>query len=395
MYDFDKHYERRGTDSLKYDFAPQRGKPDGILPLWVADMDFQAPPEVLDALVEKSRHGILGYSDAAGNDYFSALYDWFSHRFDWKLSPEWLIKTPGVVFALCTAIRALTEPGDAVIIQPPVYYPFAESVRSNERRLILNELVYSGGRYTIDLDDFEAKIRRNNVALFILCSPHNPVGRVWTEGELSAMGEICLRHGVTVVSDEIHADFVYPGHRHCVFASIKPEFADITVTCTAPTKTFNIAGLQISNIVVSNDAIRRKMRHEINKIGYGHPNVMGLVACRAAYQYGGAWLDELKGYLEANLEYIRSFLARELPHIRLVEPQGTYLVWLDCRELGLSGGELDDLIVHKAGLWLDPGMMFGAGGEGFQRINIACPISTLELAMEKLKSAVAQHYNSH
>lgn len=387
-YAFDRLIERRGTDSLKYDFAVQKGKPADILPLWVADMDFAAPPEVLRALAEKTRHGVFGYSEAAGEAYFNAVAAWYADRFGWRLSPEWLVKTPGVVFAICAAIRALTREGEAVLIQQPVYYPFAEAVLANQRRLVVNRLTYAEGKYQIDLEDFAARIIQHQVKLFILCSPHNPVGRVWTGDELAALGEICLRHGVLVVADEIHADFVYPGHRHRMFAAVRPEFAPISVTCTAPSKTFNLAGLQISNIFISNPELRRRFRQEIARTGYSQPNVMGLAACKAAYQSGAAWLDELKQYLTANLDLVRDFLRRELPQIRLVEPEGTYLLWLDCRELGLSDRELDRLMVEKAGLWLDAGPMFGAGGEGFQRMNIACPRQMLEQALSQLKAAV-------
>lgn len=386
-YSFDKIIDRRGTDSLKYDLAAKRGMPEDIIPLWVADMDFPAPPEVLEALVEKSRHGIFGYSDTIGDDYFNALADWYASRFNWHLSPKWLVKTPGVVFAICTAIRALTEEGDAVLIQEPVYYPFAGSVRANNRNLVVNELVYRDGRYYIDFDDFEDKIARNRVRLFILCSPHNPVGRVWSEEELAAMGEICLKYGVKVVADEIHADFVYPGYRHHVFETIRPEFADMTITCTAPTKTFNLAGLQISNVFISNTELRKKFKQELEKTGYSQPNIMGLVACKAAYRYGAQWLEDLKSYLVSNLALVRDFLAQELPSVRLVEPEGTYLLWLDFRALNLPDKELNDLIVQKAGLWLNAGPMFGAGGEGFQRINIGCPAATLQKALERLKKA--------
>ena len=386
-YDFDEIIDRRNTDSIKYDFAEKRGKPAGVLPLWVADMDFRTPPCVIDALVEKSRHGIFGYSETK-NDYFEVLRNWFSTQFNWNIKSEWLVKTPGVVFAICAAIRALTDEGDAVIIQQPVYYPFSESVIANKRKLVINRLVYSDGKYSIDFEDFEDKIIKNNVKLFILCSPHNPVGRVWTRKEITKLGEICLKHGVIVVSDEIHADFTYPGHTHLVFADVKPEFSDITITCTAPTKTFNLAGLQISNIFISNSDMRRKFRAEINRSGYSQVNIMGIVACRAAYSGGHEWLKELKEYLSGNLEYLRSFLKNRLPQIKLIEPQGTYLVWLDFSALGLDDKELDDLIVYKAGLWLDAGTMFGAGGEGFQRINIACPRSVLEKALNQIEQAL-------
>lgn len=384
---FDEIIERKNTDSLKYDFAARLGKPEGILPLWVADMDFKSPSCVIDALIEKSRHGIFGYSNTR-EDYFNALRHWFSEQFSWNVKPEWLVKTPGVVYAICTAIRALTEEGDAVLIQQPVYYPFPGSVIANRRKLIVNQLVYSKGKYTIDFSDFEEKIIENKVKLFILCSPHNSVGRVWSKEELVRIGELCLKHGVLVISDEIHADFTYPGHRHLVFADLKPEFSDITITCTAPTKTFNLAGLQISNIFISNQEIRRRFKKEIAASGYSDPNIMGIVACRAAYSGGSEWLSELREYLLDNLNYLRDFLKQRLPQIKLVEPEGTYLVWLDFNALNLDDRKLEDFIENQAGLWLNSGTKFGAGGEGFQRINIACPRSTLEKALIQLEQAI-------
>jgi len=388
MTNFDEIIERRNTDSIKYDFAAHRGMPECLLPLWVADMDFRTPPCVIEALVEKSRHGIFGYSESR-EDYFEVLESWFRRRFGWEIEPGWLIKTPGVVFAICMAIRALTSEGDAVLIQQPVYYPFASSITLNNRELVVNELAYEDGRYHIDYEDFERKIVERSVKMFILCSPHNPVGRVWTGEELTRMGDICAKHGVIVVADEIHADFVYPGYSHTVFANLKPEFADITVTCTAPTKTFNLAGLHISNIFVSNQPMRRRIRQEISRAGYSQLNVMGMVACKAAYAHGEEWLEELKTYLTGNLNFVRSFISARIPEIRLVEPEGTYLVWLDCRALGLNDKALDELVIQRAKLWLDGGHMFGQGGSGFQRVNIACPRQLLEQAMEQLAAAVA------
>jgi len=386
---FDTIIDRRNTDSLKYDFAARRGMPEDILPLWVADMDFRTPPCVIDALVEKSRHGIFGYSDTR-EDYFEALRQWFSGQFNWDIKPEWLVKTPGVVYAICTAIRSFTDEGDSVLIQEPVYYPFSGSVRANGRKLVVNKLVYSNGKYAIDFEYFEEKIISNRVKVFILCSPHNPVGRVWTKEELIRLGDICLKHGVLVVSDEIHADFIYQGHKHLVFSDLKPEFSEIAITCTAPTKTFNLAGLQISNIFIANQEIRRKFKREIARSGYSQPNIMGIVACRAAYTGGREWLEELKEYLTGNLNYLRDFLGQRLPQIKLIEPEGTYLVWLDFSALGLNDKELEDFIINQAGLWLDSGTMFGAGGEGFQRINIACPRAILEKALTQLEQAVKQ-----
>lgn len=387
-YSFDEIIPRRGTDSLKFDFAALRGKPEDVLPLWVADMDFKAPPQVLEALAQRIEHGVFGYSDDADASYFNALHSWYSGRFGWEICKEWLVKTPGVVYAICSAIRALTNEGDSVLIQQPVYYPFEGSIKENNRNIVVNELVYHNGKYTIDLQDFEQKITAQKVKLFILCSPHNPVGRVWKKEELTAMGDICLKHGVYVVSDEIHADFVYPGYQHFVFANLKPEFADITVTCTAPSKTFNLAGLQISNVFAANKAIRDKIKNEISRTGYDQPNLMGLIACRAAYEHGAEWLDSLKDYLRQNLDFIRKELHENFPQIKLVEPEGTYLIWLDLKSMGISDDAAEDFIVNKAKLWLDAGTMFGKGGSGFQRVNIACPRQTLREAITRLKQAL-------
>lgn len=386
--DFDVIIPRRGTGSLKYDAAVKRGKPADVLPFWVADMDFPSPPQVLEALSQRVAHGIFGYTDAIDDSYFNALYTWYHTRFDWECRREWLVITPGVVFALCAAIRALTKPGDAVLIQQPVYYPFETSVRLNDRRLVINRLVYRDGRYEIDFASFERQIVAEQVKLFILCSPHNPVGRVWTEEELTNLGDICLRHGVYVIADEIHADFVYPGYRHPVFAGLKPEYADLTVTCTAPSKTFNLPGLQVANIFIKNEHLRRSFMEEVRKTGYSQPNVMGLVACRAAYEHGAPWLEALIRYLTGNLALVRDFLRAEVPAVRLVEPEGTYLLWLDFSKLGLPDPELEELLVQKARIWLSAGPIFGQGGEGFQRFNIACPRAVLQEGLLRLKDAL-------
>lgn len=386
-YDFDKVTDRRGTNCLKYDFAAERGKPEGILPLWVADMDFPTAPEILERLQQAVSHGIFGYSE--GKDgYFQAAAGWYGKNFGWEVKRNWLVKTPGVVFAIAAAIRAFTEEGDAVLLQQPVYYPFGEAVKDNGRVLVNSPLKLVNGHYEIDFEDFENKIKENKVKLFLLCSPHNPVGRVWKEWELRKIGDICLKHGVLVVSDEIHSDFVWPGYKHLVFASLSSEYADITVTCTAPSKTFNLAGLQASNIFISNHELKQRFKKAIAQAGYSQLNLMGLIACQAAYEEGGAWLSELKTYLEGNLAFVREYLKEQLPEIKLIEPEGTYLIWLDFRGLGLTEEEREDLIVNKAGLWLDSGAMFGTDGEGFERINIACPRETLKKALLQLRRAI-------
>lgn len=387
MHNFDELVNRLGTNSIKYDFAIERGKPEDTIPLWVADMDFRSPVEITEALSKAVEHGIYGYSESKSG-YFDAIFHWFKERFDWSVEREWLVKTPGVVYAISTAIRALTVEGDAVLIQRPVYYPFSEAILKNHRKLINNALVYKDGAYHIDFYDFEEKIKINKVKLFILCSPHNPVGRVWTKEELTRLGSICIKYNVIVVSDEIHADFTYRGQKHTIFSSIAPEFLNSTILCTAPSKTFNLAGLQVSNIFIANKDLKAKFTQEIIRSGYSQLNTMGLIACQAAYEKGAPWLDELKEYLEENLNFIRSFLKEHLPQIKLVEPQGTYLVWLDFHGLGLTEEELEKLIINGAKLWLDSGAMFGSEGKGFQRINIACPRSILERAFSQMEKAI-------
>lgn len=383
--DFDNIVDRYNTDSLKYDFAKRKNMPEDILPLWVADMDFIAPQEVINSLVKKSKHGIYGYSESR-EDYYKVLENWFLKRFDWQINSKWLVKTPGVVYAVATAIRAFTKEGESVLIQEPVYYPFKESVKTNDRKIIINELVYQNNHYEIDFEDFEKKIINEQVKVFILCNPHNPVGRVWTRNELIRLGDICVKHHVLVIADEIHADFIYPGHKHEIFSSIKKEFADITITATAPSKTFNLAGLQISNVFIENAKIRNAFKKEISKSGYSQLNVMGIVACKAAYEFGEEWLEELKQYLIGNLDFVRRFVNEHLEKVKLIEPEGTYLVWLDFSDYGLSDQELNKRISHGAKVWLDGGTMFGQSGAGFQRINIASPRALIKEGLEKIKS---------
>ena len=385
--DFNVFINRKDTNSLKYDFMTERGKPENLLPLWVADMDFQTAPAILERLEQTVKHGVFGYSETK-EPYYDAVAGWYELHFDWRIEKDWLIKTPGVVFALAAAVRAFTKEMDGVLIQQPVYYPFSEVILDNDRVLVNNSLKLTDGHYEIDFEDFEKKIVEYQVKLFLLCSPHNPVGRVWKEWELKRIGDICLKHRVIVVSDEIHSDFVYPGHRHQVFANLGTEYADITVTCTAPSKTFNLAGLQISNIIISNPVLRRKYLKAVAAAGYSQANLMGIIACQAAYELGEDWLSGLKEYLLENLNFLRAYLREKLSEIKLIEPEGTYLLWLDFRELNLTEREREWLIVEKAGLWLDSGAMFGPDGDGFERINIACPRETLAKALKQLEEAV-------
>ena len=387
MYDFDKVIDRHGTNCLKFDFAKERGKNGDELSLWVADMDFEVAKPITDALQAQVNHGIYGYTEVK-SDYFEIVKKWFKDNFDWEIKKGSLVKTPGVVYAIAMAVKAFTKEGEAVIIQQPVYYPFSEMIIANNRKLVNSPLVLKDGRYEIDFEDFEKKIVKNNVKLFILCSPHNPVGRVWSVEELKKIGDICIKHGVVIFSDEIHADFVYEPNKHHVFASLGESYAANSVIATASSKSFNIAGLQVSNIFIENKKLRDAFRNEIVKSGYSQLNTMGLVAARAAYESGKEWLDEVRAYIRDNLIFFRDYLKENIGELSLIEPEGTYLVWVDFRKLGLSERQREDLIVNKAKLWIDSGAMFGVDGEGFERFNIACPREYLKMALDSLAKAI-------
>lgn len=386
-YNFDEVIDRHNTACLKYDFAVQRGRPQDVLPFWVADMDFSIAREIQEALLTRCQHAIFGYSES-DDAYFSAVHDWYAKHFGWETQQEWLTKTPGVVFALAMAVKAFTKAGDGVLINQPVYYPFSEVIKDNKRELINAPLVLKDGKYSLDFADLEAKIVAHNVKLYILCSPHNPVGRVWTREELQKIGDICLKHGVVIVSDEIHSDFVWGENKHTVFATLGEKYAQNCVVCTAPSKTFNIAGLQVSNIFIPNKKLRQAFRHEVAAAGYSQVNTLGLVACEAAYRYGEDWLLQVKEYIADNIKFVNAYLQEKLPQIKMLEPQGTYLVWLDCSALGLTAEEREQWLWHKAHLWLDGGGIFGPEGQAFERINVACPRSTLEQGLAQLKRAV-------
>jgi cystathionine beta-lyase len=368
--------------------------------MWVADMDFRTADPITDALRRSADHGIFGYvvPDAS---YYDTLRSWWRTRHGYEFDAQSVVALPGVVFALAQAVRAFTEPDDAVLIQRPVYYPFTEVVQDNGRRLVNNPLVLDkDGKYRMDFDDFERKLEESRPKMFILCSPHNPVGRVWTRDELERIGDLCIAYDCLVVSDEIPADFVYAAlgdasgfassslHRHIVFSTVRDDFRANSVICTSPSKSFNLAGLQLSNIVIEEPVLRRRYRAEINSSGYSQPSVMGVAACRAAYEEGGAWFDELLTYLGDNVAVLRSRLKEDVPGVRLIEPEGTYLPWLDFRGMGLRHDEVDDLLISKAGVWLDSGTMFGPEGDGFQRINIACPRTILLNALDRIATAV-------
>ena len=387
--DFDQVVDRRNTRSIKYDFASEFGYPKDVLPLWVADMDFKTSSFVEEALVSLTGHNLYGYSNVKpGDGYLEAVHGWMKRRHRWEVEPEWQLRTPGVCFAIAAAIRSLTKPGEAVLIQQPVYYPFSSLIEKNGRQKVSSDLILdSDGSYRMDFDDLERKIIEHNIRLFILCSPHNPVGRVWTKEELRRIGQICSAHGVTVFSDEIHFDFIWEGE-HTVFQEVDPAFRDFTVTATSPSKTFNLAGLQLANIFAPNPDLRKSLKEEIERTGYDEPNIFGITAAQAAYEHGDVWYEAMTAYVSENIRFADAFVRERLPGVQMRRPEGTYLIWMDFRGTGLTVSQLDELIIHRAGLWLDSGAIFGAPGEGFQRVNVACPRSTLREALERLERAL-------
>lgn len=386
QYDFDTPIDRTHTWSIKHDFKKENGKANDILPLWVADMDFRSPDSVVEALKKAVDHGIFGYS-RADESYFDAVAAWYQKRHHLTLQPEWMTCTPGIVFALSIAVRAFTQEGDAVLIQPPVYHPFSRAILRNKRTLVENPLVLKDGHYEMDLEELEQKVLDEHVKLMILCNPHNPVGRVWTREELTALADICLRHHVYVISDEIHGDFVWQGHEQTPYASISEEACLHSMMCTAPSKTFNLAGMATSNLFIPDPEMRRKFRSELLDVGQENMNRLGLFACRAAYEGGGEWLDQLIGYLAGNLALVRDFCKNRVPQIQLVEPEGTYLAWLDCRELGMTDDELMAFFSNEAKVWLDPGTHSGEQGSGFMRFNLGSSRSVIAQALDQIEAA--------
>lgn len=382
MYDFDEIVERRQTHCCKWDEV----KGEDLLPMWVADMDFKSPPEVIAALEARVRHGVFGYS-GCWNSWYDVLINWMKKRYGWEARREWIDNSPGVVASLNMLVRAYTHPGDKVIIQTPVYSPFYSAVRNNGCQLVKNPLVLENNRYRMDLASLRSRIDSRLKAM-ILCSPHNPGGRVWNLGELKELGEFCLERDIVVISDEIHCDLIFPGGRHHVFAAISPELEQNSVILNAPSKTFNIAGIQAASTIIPNTKLRTAYRQVLAGSGMDWPNVFAVTAMEAAYKHGEAWLDEMMIYIRDNYLLVKSYIEERIPPIKVIDSEGTYLVWLDCRGLGLDDHELDVFIREKARLVLSPGHIFGTEGEGFQRINIGCPRGVLTEALQRLESAV-------
>lgn len=386
-YDFDKNINRKNTFAIKLDLSKDRGKPEDAIPLWVADMDFPTAPCVLKALEKRVTHGIFGYS-RPDKRYYDAIKKWFIKRHDFKIKDEWIINTPGVVFAIASAIKAFTKEGDGVLIQKPVYYPFFNIIKRLGRKVVNNPLVLKDGLYHIDFQDFEKKIVAEKVKIFILCSPHNPGGRVWTKEELLRLEEILLKHHVFLVSDEIHSDIVFQNNKHTIWTSLSEKAAQNSITCLSPSKTFNLAGLQFSNIIIPNPKIRAAFKIECDKTGYDEPNLMGIAAATAAYENGEEWFEQAKAYIWENIQFAKNFLEKNCPKIKALVPQGTYLLWLDFSSFTeLSDKEISDRILNKAKIWLDEGKIFGAEGKKFQRINCATQRSKLKKALQRICEA--------
>lgn len=389
-YNFDAIIDRRGTSCIKYDFGEQRMGRTDLLPLWVADMDFSLPEEILADFHQRIDHGIFGYTDPDA-EYFAALDRWFYTHHGYHVDPQMVTLGCGVVYGLATGVKAFTAPGDSIIIQQPVYYPFREVIEDNGRRFINNQLHYENGKYTIDFEDFEKKIHDYDVKVFILCNPHNPVGRVWTKEELTRLCDICQKYGVIILADEIHCDFVYEGYQFTSVMILDDKYKDNIVLYTSPSKTFNVAGFQPANIIIPNPQLRQKYRKTNAASGYSQGSVMGQVAVKSCYTKGDEWVKEMVEYIAGNIAYVRDFVKENFPKAVFVEPEGTYLIWIDFSGYGFNDEELEHLVVDEAKLWLDSGKVFGPETAQFERFNLACPRSTVEKAFQQLKVAFEAH----
>ncbi len=398
-YDFDIEFDRQGTHSIKWEFiardkeliygdhAHKKYGDNRLLPMWVADMDFRSPPAVIEALVKRARHGIFGYT-VPTDSYYAAVLGWMKRRHNWDIKREWIALTPGIVPALHLLVKTFVAPGEKVLIQQPVYYPFMEVIKNNGGQVVSNSLLYEDGRYRMDFDDLAAKTADPALKLAILCSPHNPVGRVWTPEELTRFGEICHQNNVIIISDEIHGDLIYNGHHFTPFATLDDSFAQNSIVCTAPSKTFNLAGLKTSNVIISNQDLYTKLNDTIQKNAIFGLNSFGVVALEAAYNHGEPWLAEAMAYIEANYHFMVAYMAEHLPQIKVTPAEGTYLVWCDFSQLGLSPEARKGLLMEEARVYLDEGSMFGPEGNVFERFNLACPRPILAEGLERIKKVV-------
>lgn len=386
MYEFEQIINRKNTNSMKWDKLKENYKKEDLIPMWVADMDFAISPDITLAIQKRISHPILGYAFCS-NDYYDAVINWIKRRHDWDIKKEWIVFTPGVVPAISYLIKALTDIGDNIIIQTPVYHLFRSTIQNNKRNVITNPLVFKNGKYYMDFEDLEKKID-SKTKLFILCSPHNPVGRVWSKEELVKLSNICLKNNVKIISDEIHFDLVYKGYEHSVLGSISDEIRDNSIVCTSPSKSFNIAGIQVSNIIIPNKEIRKQYEKQLEIDHIGKPNIFVESALISAYNESEKWLDSLILYIEQNKDYFISYIESEIPELKVIKPEGTYLLWVDCSGLKMSSEELKDFFINKCNLALNHGDMFGEEGRLFQRFNIACSRTILKEALDRIKKAV-------
>lgn len=397
---FDQIINRKGTNSVKWEYI-KIGKayvpremgddifaPDELLPLWVADMDFSAPPAVVAALTARAQHGIFGYSGPKA-EYFTAIIGWMQRRHNWTVEQEWILTAPGVVPSLNMIVQTYTQPGDGVLIQTPVYHPFYFAVENNGRKLVHNPMIFENNRYTMDYADLDKKLADPKTKLMVLCSPHNPVGRVWTADELRQVGDLCAKHDVLIFSDEIHHDLIFSSAEFTTFAVACPQHIDRTIIATAPSKTFNVPGLKTSNIFIPNPDLRAQMNQTMANLGLHGINSFGIVAMKAAYNEGEEWLDAAMQYIEANFTYLKTYLAEHLPAVTVIEAEGTYLAWVDCRGLGLDSADLYNKVLNEAKVFLNDGKGFGDAGAGFLRINLGCPRKILTTALDRITHTLA------
>ena len=385
-YDFDEPIKRENTHSVKFDYTREYFGSIDLIPMWVADMDFRTPDFIMEAIRKRTEHEILGYS-IRPESFYQAIINWYRQRQDWAIERDWILFSPGVVAALSMAVNAFSKEGEKVIVQPPVYHPFFSVVKENKRELVYNTLVEDDGYYRMDLDDLKKKIDRDT-KLLLLSHPHNPVGRVWSPTELKELSDLCLENNIVILTDEIHSDLVLHPHVHTPLRTLSDEIADIAVTCVAASKTFNLAGLSSSAVIISNENLRTLFSHEVQKGHLYMGNIFGTIAMETAYSQGGDWLDQLLVYLKGNADLLVDYTASNLPGISVRPPEATYLAWLDMKNLGMKSKQLREFMTRDARIGCNDGPSFGPGGSGYQRLNFACPRSTLEKALHQLKQAV-------
>jgi len=387
-WNFDQSVSREGTYSIKYDLREEIFGVKDVIPMWVADMDFDTPDFIVKALQSRLNHVIYGYSFRPP-EYLQSIIDWLIHRHNWKTEKEWITFCPGIVPALNFCTLAFTEPGDSIIVQPPVYFPFFSAVETHGRKLIYNQLIENEGKWTMDFDSLIAYID-SRTKMIIISNPHNPVGRVWTREELNNLADICLKNNILILSDEIHCDLVLPGFTHVPVASLSEEIARITITCIAPSKTFNLAGLSTSSVIISNPVLRKTFNRIVDNLHVGNGNIFGTTASIAAYSHGHQWLDALLDYIDNNIDLVEDYCMKMIPEIVPVQPEATYMIWLNCRKFGMPGKELRNFFINRAGIGMNEGSTFGPGGEGFMRMNLATSRKTVMKALEQIEKAVAE-----